>query len=60
MPGNETESRWFQCARCGRESEVTSTPPRCPFCNSANGTVFVKPRRKNKDETPRGPKRKDA
>jgi DNA-directed RNA polymerase subunit RPC12/RpoP len=60
MPGNESEKKWFECARCGRESEVTATPPRCPYCGSANGTISVKPpRKKDKDEPPRGPKRKD-
>lgn len=61
MPGNETEKKWFECARCSRESEVTAIPPRCPFCGSANGTISAKPRRKSKDkdEQPNGPGRKD-
>jgi DNA-directed RNA polymerase subunit RPC12/RpoP len=51
----ETKKGWFECARCGRESEVTAPPPKCSYCGSSNGTVSAKPRRETKDEPGKGP-----
>jgi hypothetical protein len=35
----EGEKKYFECLSCGRESEVSSTPPRCADCGSGSGVI---------------------
>jgi Zn finger protein HypA/HybF involved in hydrogenase expression len=33
------DAYYFECLRCGAQSPMTESPPRCPKCNSGNGIV---------------------
>ena len=33
------ETYYFECLRCGAQSEMINSAPRCPKCNSGTGIV---------------------